>query len=158
MQKEFKDRADIRRIKTARSLKAINNAVKEGFKPLVQKVKPNKELKNKYALVQVKSTGHFELMGDLRANLPMFETDELKTIIDWTEYYPYHQRCPYAAYLLPTDIKKGELVFLEDLIENIVESRWNQGDTYRLKSCEAIWNGKSMDIQFDPSNICEIIG
>ena len=53
---------------------------------------------------------------------------------------------PFAAYLIPKDVKKGERVLLEDYIG----ASWNQGDTFRLESCEAIWNGRALEIQYDP--------
>ena len=38
----------------------------------------------------------------------------------------------------------------EDLIEVYIGASWNQGDTYRLENCEAIWNGTDLEIQYDP--------
>jgi hypothetical protein len=61
-------------------------------------------------------------------------------------------------YLIPPDIDLGERVFLEDLIEDFVGAVWNQGNAYRLKSCEAIWNGKAFEIDYNPYNIQEWIG
>jgi len=55
-----------------------------------------------------------------------------------------------AAYLIPKDIQIGERVFIEDLIEDYVGASWNQGDTFRLESCDAIWNGKDLEIQYNP--------
>jgi hypothetical protein len=52
--------------------------------------------------------------------------------------------------LIPKDIKIGERVFVKDLIENFVGQTWNQGNSWRLKSCEAIWNGEELEIQFNP--------
>jgi hypothetical protein len=40
--------------------------------------------------------------------------------------------------LIPKDIKIGERVFVKDLIENFVGQTWNQGNAWRLKSCEVI--------------------
>ena len=71
-------------------------------------------------------------------------------VIDWTYYYPYTFNSPFAAYLIPKDIKTGERVFIEDLIEDYIGASWNQGNTYRLDSCEAIWNGTDLEIQYDP--------
>ncbi len=70
--------------------------------------------------------------------------------MDFTWYYPYHFPNPFAAYLLPPDLKRGEEVWLEDLIEDIVGSWWNQGDTTRLAAAAAIWYVKKFKILFDP--------
>ena len=56
----------------------------------------------------------------------------------------------YAAYLIPKDIQVGERVILEDLIEDYIGASWNQGDTWKLQSCEAIWNGEDFAIQYEP--------
>ena len=37
-----------------------------------------------------------------------------------------------------------------ETIENFVGQTWNQGNSWRLKSCEAIWNGEELEIQFNP--------
>ena len=72
-------------------------------------------------------------------------------LIYWSYYYPYSFKSPFAAYILPKDIEPGERVFLEDLIEDLVGTKWNQGDTYRLESYEAIWTGSDLEIQYNPN-------
>ena len=74
--------------------------------------------------------------------------DEFEKVIDWSYYYPYSFESPYAAYLLPPDLKINERVFLEDLIEDVVGLVWNQGDKYRLSSVEAIWNGNDFELDY----------
>lgn len=149
----------LRVIKTARDKDSINEAVKNGFTPLIKKVEPSDEIRSKYAVVQNTKTGEIEILGDFRSKL--YEKNSLtllfpdkksdfKIVVDWTFYYPHCFKSPFAAYLIPQDIKKGERVLLEDLIEDYVGGSWNQGDTYRLESCEAIWNGKDLEIQYDP--------
>ena len=70
------------------------------------------------------------------------------TVIPFTFYYSHHFENPYAAYLIPFDIKVGEAVWIKVLIEDIVGGSWNQGDTFRLLSSEAIWNGKDLIVNF----------
>jgi len=66
---------------------------------------------------------------------------------------------PFAAYLIPKDIKMGERVLLADLIEDYMGASWNQGDTYGLESCEALLNGKDLEIQYDQRvNRSEFVG
>ncbi len=131
-------------IKTARSEDAINEAAQKGFFPLMKRVIPSKDLRAKYAIVQNKISGEIKVTGDFRFS----KVEENETLaIEFTYYYPYHFEEPYAAYLLPKDLAVGENVWLEDVIEDIVGERWSQGNNYRLKSAEAIWNGKDFDIQ-----------
>jgi hypothetical protein len=132
-------------IKTARDLDAINQAVKEGFIPIVRKVEPNPKIRSKYSLIRNRVTGEFELIGDLR-----WQDNECDTVIAFTYYYPYHFESPFAAYLVPKDLAPGTRVLLEDLIEDLVGASWNQGDVYRLQSCQAIWDGKDMVIDYQP--------
>lgn len=145
-----KNAEGLRIIKTARNKDSINEAVKSGLRPLIKKVEPSDKIRSKYAVVRNRETGEIKVIGDFRFHYRMNANDEYETIIDWTDYYPHNFTSPFAAYLIPQDIKKGERVLLEDLIEDYVGASWNQGDTYRLESCEAIWNGKDLEIQYDP--------
>ena len=145
---------DLRVIKTARDEQSINQAVEEGFFPLIKPVLPSNEIRSKYAVFQNPETGEIRVTGDLRARNrePGFEE-----VIGFTFYYPHSFPSPFAAYLLPADLKVGERVYLEDIIEDIVGRRWNQGDTYRLNAYEAIWNGEGFEIQFQPPQY-DVIG
>ncbi len=137
-------------IKTARGKSRINEGVAAGFWPLVKRVEPSSEISTNICVYQHKESGEIKTVGDFRAGLKMDNNDKYERVIPWFSYYPYHFRSPIAAYLIPSDLKKGERVFLEDLIEDLVETRWNQGPAWRLKSCEAIWNGEDFEIQYNP--------
>ena len=136
----------LRVIKTGRTEKAINDAVREGFWPLVKKVERSPDIGATYAVVQNRNTGEINVVGDCRTFLePGFDV-----VIEWTMHYPYNFPEPCAAYLLPKDIEVGERVVLEDVIEDLVGSTW-QGNTYRLECCVAVWNGKEFDLEYDPA-------
>jgi hypothetical protein len=137
----------LRVIKTARDEDSINKAALNGFMPLLKKVEPSKKIRSKYCVIQNKTTGEIEVIGDYRMD---YRSNEHKTVIDWTTYYPYSFPSPFAAYLIPGDITIGERVFIEDLIEDYIGESWNQGDTYRLEGCEAIWTGSGFKIQYKP--------
>ena len=146
-------------IKTARDKDSINKAAKSGFKPLVKKVEPSDKIRSKYSVVQNKKTGEIKIVGDYRDGFFEDDNNDFETVIDWTFYYPHSFKSLFAAYLIPKDIKIGERVFIEDLIEDYIGESWNQGDTYRLESCEAIWNGTDLVIQYDSrTNHSEIYG
>ena len=160
-------------IKTARDIETMNKACLEGFFPLVKPVEPLEMIKTKFSVRQNQKTGEVEMIKDYRSDRRhkvVYFYDDLdedsnseqpkyETVIDWTYYYPYQFNLPFAAYLIPNNLKKGQRVFLEDLIEDYIGLAWNQGDTYRLESCEAIWTGTDLEIQYDPKkNISEIIG
>ena len=147
---------NLRVIKTARSERKINEAARNGYKPLIKKVEASPEIRSKFAIWQNQKTGEIKLSGDFRHGYS--STDDMVQVIDWTFYYPKLFKNPFAAYLLPLDITVGERVFLEDLIEDIVGGSWNQGDTYRLESAEAIWTGNDFEIQATEEDAQYLIG
>ena len=145
-------KSNLRIIKTARDEEQINLAANNGYFPLMKLVQPSPDISSKFAIRQDKIKGTIEVLGDYRMS------DGSDCVIGWTNYYPYNFKSPFAAYLIPKDIKIGERVILEDLIEDIIERQWNQGSAWRLDSCEAIWNGSNFDIQYDKNNIQQICG
>lgn len=145
-----KNERGLRVIRTARDKDSINEAARSGLKPLIKKVESSEKIRSKFSVVQNRHTGEIKVIGDLRLGMNSYDDHDFETVIGWTFYYPYSFKSPFAAYLIPEEIKIGERVFLEDLIEDYIGASWNQGDTYRLESCEAIWNGKDLEIQYDP--------
>lgn len=63
--------------------------------------------------------------------------------------FPHCFQEPYAAYLVPPDIKVGERVWLKDLIQDYVGSSWNQGCNFRLEAWEAVWDGTDFVIDYN---------
>jgi hypothetical protein len=127
--------------------------VKRGFTPIIQPVVQSPKIRSKFAILRNKSTGHFEVIYDFRAKGYSLFADlesEIETVIGFKNYYPHHFENPYAAYLIPADIEVGETVWIEDVIEDIVQGSWNQGDTFRLNCCEATWDGTELIINFKP--------
>ncbi len=154
-----KNPKQLRVIKTARDKESINDAVRNGFQALIKKIEPSDKISAKYAVIQHKQTREIRIISDYRMKFLVDEDGDFELIIDWTYHYPYNFKSPFAAYLIPKDISVGERVFIEDLIEDYVGVSWNQGDTFRLESCEAIWNGTDLEIQYEPTiNQTKIIG
>lgn len=143
----MKIKNNLRVIETGRDIKTINKAACNGYWPLIKKRAPSNLIRSKYAVLQHEVTGEILEIGDFRSK----SVKHYKLVIDFTLHYPYQFSLPYAAYLIPNDLKIGERVFLKDLIEDYVGAIWNQGDTYRLESCEAVWNGKDFEIKYDPT-------
>lgn len=147
-----KNAQELRVIRTARTKDEINKAARDGYFPLIKKVSPSPEIRSKFAVYQNPESGEIAVVGDYRAR---GGGDE---VIGFTYYYPHNFPSPFAAYLIPPDLKIGEIVILEDLIEDLVGDFWNQGDVYRLKSCEAMWDGKDFIIQYDESTVSGFVG
>ena len=142
-----KNTEGLRVIRTAREEASINEAARQGLFPLMKPVEPSPKIRSKYAVIQNKTTGEIEVSGDYRWQ---GKQGIEKVVIDFRYYYPYSFPSPFAAYLIPPDLQVGERVFLEDLIEDVVGGRWNQGDAYRLEACVAVWNGADFDLEFEP--------
>ena len=104
-----KNSQGLRVIKTARDADSINKAAKSGFKPLIKKVEPSDNIRSKYAVVQNKKTGEIAIAGDYRADYAG-DNNDFETVIDWTFYYPYSFKSPFAAYLIPSILKKSVLL------------------------------------------------
>ncbi len=101
-----------------------------------------------YILMRNKKTGKIRKIEDERE---LWDLKNHEEVIGETYYYPYNFKSPFAAYLVPSSIKKGERVILEDLIEDYVGKSW-QGNSYRLLSAEAVWNGKKFEIDYSDSD------
>ena len=148
---------ELRVIHTARTESEINKAARDGYFPLVKKVSPSPEIRSKFAVYQNPETGEISVTGDYRSRMVNRGTGLIE-VIGFTNYYPHKFASPFAAYLIPPDLQIGEVVILKDLIEDLVGDRWNQGDVYRLESCEAEWNGKEFIIHYDESKVSSIVG
>ncbi len=136
---------NLRIIKTARDEESINIAARNGLFPLIRRIVKSPAIRSKFAVLQNPHTGEIKVIGDYRSIIN--DKSDYKIAIDFAFYYPYDFPSPFAAYLIPSDIKVGERVYIEDLIEDHIGATWNQGDTYRLSACEAIWNGNDFDMQ-----------
>lgn len=149
---------NLRTIKTARSVAAINQAVKEGFFPLITEVGDLTLFKSKCLFSQNKKTGEVsEVTSDFRFSkhflLEEDEENDFKFYNIEKPVYKYNYELPFAAYLLPKDLQKGEKVFLEDVIEDYIDAVWNQGGATRLMYGEAIWTGEKFEIEIHEPRI-----
>lgn len=161
---------DLLSIRTARNLEAMNGGVKQGFRPLVLKAGPTSDVGESCCLFQhresgrVVATGHSleypchqalaaleeELLTEDRA------ADEILREIsalrgEWTEIARFHYRpdwqFPFAAYLMPRNLKPGQRVFLEDLIQDVPAAHGGpSGAQGRLLSSQATWTGSCFEL------------
>ena len=150
-----KYKSSMRLIKTARTLDEINLAIEYGYEALMMKVISSEKIRVMYSLEQNLETGEIKLLQDSWEIYT--HRDNTKRLIDKMYYYPYQFPSPFAAYLIPSDLKVGERVILDDLIEDIVGAN-HKMHTYRLDSAEAIWNGKSFDIDHDSYTVSHTMG
>jgi hypothetical protein len=140
--------SNLRIIKTARTLNAINMAAESGFFPLIKLLNRNPQITSKLAIFQHKTKHTIQVISDSRETIFRNYSDDspYTLIVNWTPYYPYLFESPYAAYLIPPDIKLNETVYIEDLIEDIVGAVWAQGCAYRQIGGIATWDGENFNI------------
>ena len=153
----FDEKSDnLKVIRTIRGETAIKLAKHMGLKLLELRAEVSDEFKIKYKKIKHRITGEIITIGDFRADSRY--SWKYKTLVDWTSKNPSKFFSPYAAYVIPKDLKKGELVLINDVITNHVSGRWNQGDVYRLSKSEATWTGEYFNIDVSSYAIGDIIG
>lgn len=142
----------IRKIKTIRGQKGIDNAIANGTKLIIRNVETFSAVKGKYCIVRNKKSGKESKIFDFRDDRGY--SDDYEIVKDWTYQYHNYDFPQEAAYIIPDDIKDGEIVMVDDLIENFLGYHYNQGGSERLKSCKAIWKNNDLQIQYNPDKDC----
>lgn len=161
---------NLRVIKTARGVQDINQAVKDGFYPLLKKADPTVRRSEIVCVVQHKQTGEIKYTNEFLISKDNDFYSSYEKVFDYNlaDYPRFNSPC--TAYLIPKDIAVNELVWIEDLIEHILESYISGHylrDLYeskelnkppmrtslvRLGGCKAIWDGTDLIIQYDKKN------
>ena len=138
---------DLINISTARNVDEINKAVEQGYNIVL---KMTDEIKDwifssgySYSLIKTEA-GKYVEYTDPRTKRWLGE--KFETIISHKKYNDTSSEIHYAAYIVPKDLKKGDRVFLEDIIEDF-PYHIHHGSS-RLKSWTAIFNGEDFDIDY----------
>ena len=146
---QFEREGGLRRVYTSRNLDDIVRNSGVEFWPVIKRVEPSPEIGQKLMVCQNSETGRVWISGDYR-----MPCEPPGVALDWFRYNPTAYKGPVAAYMAPQDLQVDERVLLVDLIEDIVGTEWNQGDSYRLQSAEAVWNGS--DFVIDRTTIPQV--
>ncbi len=163
-------------IRTVRNTKDINRAAAMGYWPDVRRIeymdksstpripsgakgRSNKKvaLEIKFRVMQNPVTGVISVFGDYRSDYRQ-DFSEVKEVIPFTFYYPYYQSRPIAAYLIPPDLQDGSKVLIEDPIEDMLGSTWNQGDTQRAMNIIGYARDRKVIIHHDSIKTTHYIG
>ena len=146
-----------RKIKTLRGQKNIETAISNGTKLIYRNVEHFAAIKGKFCIVKNKKSGKEQKIYDFRDSRS--HSDEYEVVTDWTYQYHDYNFPQEAAYAIPDDIKEGEVVFIDDLIENFLGYHYNQGGTDRLKSSNAVWKNNDLQILYNPDKDCvKVVG
>lgn len=141
----------------------LNKAIEEGFKTIVVKRKSNPQLKLESMIFRNINSGEYA-QATGRSMIVQYGTeleypeDEWELIHKQTGYArPSSLITNWGAYVLPKDIKVGDRVYIEELIEDIVASAfWHSVSP--ADDAEAIWNGKYLEIDHAPYDRFHRIG
>ena len=133
----------LRVIRTARGLADIRGKTRPELRPFVVEVPEFEGIQ--LSVWQHQKTGEIDIAGDMRYTPG--RGPHWKRFIDWCRYSRGHQTgsddIPIAAYMIPSDLKRGELVFVEDIIEIVASSvNISQGGVSAYRSAPAVWTGK----------------
>ncbi len=138
---DFKnEHEDLRVIYTARTIEVMNEAIELGFKLLIKPVENRNDI-GETIILEYDDIGKINIRNECYQN-PSIVSKKYKF---W--YKKCRNEFPFAAYLIPSDIKKGEEVWIDDLIEDFKVQMANYNDiSYRKTSAKAIWNGEDFYI------------
>ena len=132
-----------RRIYTVRSTDSVDYNI-EGYKPLIKKLVPSDVFNLLHMVTKDRKTGRISYIADTSGGWWDSGSDTIGE-----EYrYAYDFESDHAAYMVPLGIQVGQRVMLDNLIEDYVGGYCN-GIPYRLRECEAVWNGEDFDIDYD---------
>ena len=161
---EIKNKDNLRVVKTIRNdVDALNIESKQGNHILTIKTEPNEDfidrrmlLKNKKdgSIVDVTNRNFFVQYGE-KMSYPFEEWDEILTYKDYQGYK--HHLYEWGSYIVPKDAKKGELFYIEDIIQDIVAQRF-WGSILRAKDGYAKWDGRYLEIDESLYEDYDIVG
>lgn len=141
------DAAGLPVIKTARNLVAMADGQARGCRLVIRRCGQTGEIGSKCIVYQHSTTGELWWSVDYRSEAPNRSNEsEWSLVADWF-HHRADQPFPLAAYLVPPGLKRGQRVLLEDLIEDVGVEYWNQGDSRRLLSSVAVWNGYDFELE-----------
>lgn len=149
----------VRRIRTARGVRAINEMASATLRPLMVPVRPGTT--SRFAVWQHRTTGEIKLQGDLRwdPNRGSQGREEWEQVLSRTEYGSGPQcgddGTPVAAYMIPIELRPGERVWVEEIIEAVEAGRnISQGGIWYHQSAAAIWTGKGFQFHVPEPDRC----
>ncbi|MAX54860.1 MAG: hypothetical protein CL537_05005 [Alcanivoracaceae bacterium] len=139
-------------IQTARSLAAVEDGVRRGYRPVFVASDYSGYVGRKRRFSYWSKANVVLCQSDFRGMVGPLSGYEGGVSSIMVRHDDDRHPSPLAAYMIPDDIKPGDKVYVADIIEEIVGQHWNQGDSWRKISAEAVWNGEALDM-----NYCEPI-
>lgn len=140
-------------IRTARSIQAMQDASRRGYSLVIKQASAPGKFGDKYRVLRHKETGEIWFSGDYRSEFPdAMSAKDWQVVADWFFHQP-ETPFPLAAYMLPPDVEDYDMVYLEDVIEEVSAEHSNQGNSQRLISSTALWTGRDFILEQDFKNL-----
>lgn len=130
-------------INTARTIEEMNFAVENGFLVVPRKVDCQAGAKDSLSLYRNESTGLFSCIFDMRHSPYHAEASGLTRVFDFFTYSTDEAVSPVAGYVIPKDLAAGSRVFIEDVIEHLVQD-YPQNSAVRMPSWWGTWTGEDV--------------
>lgn len=143
-------------VRTARGLAEINFAVANGYKVALRKTSPTGGPRYDVALIYEERSNRYACRYDHRT---FTEPDDefnaelmpkWETVIDFFSHPVPGAPEPVAAYVIEPDLPPDTDVYLEDLIEDLLDEL-NQGAVERLQGWYGHWDGREIKIYEHPA-------
>jgi hypothetical protein len=150
-------------VETTYDLKRLDRVQEEGRQYLIIPIVKNPELALKSILLRNKDTGEHKIVESRKVfaqygrilEFPEAEWDLLHEVSGYARNRNQDQ--DWGAYILPQNLSEGERVYIPDLIEDFVATRF-WGSVYPAGDAEAIWTGTELEIDHSAYNKFIMIG
>jgi hypothetical protein len=150
-----------RRVHTARTLTQMNAAAKQGLRVVIKKV-PGLELSLFHEKVSVwQNTETGEVLDEAgywwwREAQSADTEGPWRNVLRLNRVYSYRWPLPFAAYLVPKDLRPNTRVLLTDPIEDIVG--WDYNGTWRARMVPATWTGADIEVHAELVEVPRVVG
>ena len=153
----------LKELETTYDVRRLNEAKAEGLSFSFVPINRNPALELRSLLLKNRETGEFETVPSRtshvqRTGLFEYPEDEWELVHEVVGYgRTRDQSQNWGAYILPNDLEVGEEVYIPDLIQDIVATKfystvWPAGDAI------ATWDGKKLNIREDEYESFMMIG
>ncbi len=156
-----KEACPLRVIRTARGLDEIRRQTTRTLRPFIVQVPASQGIQMSVWLNR--QTGEIEIATDFRftptRHCHAEDRDPWEMVIGWHRYSRGHRTgsdgIPIAAYMIPSDLKSGDLVLVENTIEVVASSvNISQGGVSGYRSAPAVWTGEGFEFCVPPPSEC----
>ena len=135
-----------------------------GYWPDVRIIRSDPKMNTKITVGQNPETGEVDYSHDYRGtfrNLGSREdsiNDGFEELHPFVSYYPYHKPMPLAAYLVPKGLPNGTCIVVDDPIENILGTTWNQGGGWKPDNVPGYVENNRIVLELDKIKISRAVG